>query len=90
MNMGAYFHVAPRLKTCMLGEGRTPPHQMPYVGRPPCASTATGFGKVSSPPGQPSASALTACVLCGRALLQHQVHRSDAAWGCAKNPLRRY
>ena len=47
MNMGAYFHVAPRLKTCMLGEGRSPPHQMPYVGRPPCASTATGFGKVS-------------------------------------------
>lgn len=46
MNMGAYFHVAPRLKTCMLEEGRTPDHQMPYTGRPPCASTATGFGKV--------------------------------------------
>ena len=49
MNMGAYFHVAPRLKTCMLEEGRTPDHQMPYTGRPPCASTATGFGKVWSP-----------------------------------------
>lgn len=48
MNMGAYFHVAPRLKTCMLEEGRSQPHQMPYVGRPPCASTATGFGKVRS------------------------------------------
>ena len=46
MNMGAYFHVAPRLKTCMLEEGRHPDHQMPYTGRPPCASTATGFGKV--------------------------------------------
>jgi 2-oxoglutarate dehydrogenase E1 component len=46
MNMGAYFHVAPRIKTCMLEESRSPPHQMPYAGRPPCASTATGFGKV--------------------------------------------
>ena len=44
--MGAYTHVAPRIKTCMLEEGRTPVHQMPYAGRPPCASTATGFGKV--------------------------------------------
>ena len=49
MNMGAYFHVAPRLKTCMLEEGRSSHHQMPYAGRPPCASTATGFGKVSAP-----------------------------------------
>lgn len=47
MNMGAYFHVAPRFKTCMLEEGsHSPPHQMHYAGRPPCASTATGFGKV--------------------------------------------
>ena len=44
--MGAYHHVAPRIKTCMLEEGRQPPHQLPYAGRPPCASTATGFGKV--------------------------------------------
>ena len=47
--MGAYTHVAPRIKTCMLEEGRTPVHQMPYAGRPPCASTATGFGKVPRP-----------------------------------------
>ena len=49
LNMGAYTHVAPRIKTCMLEEGRTPVHQMPYAGRPPCASTATGFGKVQRP-----------------------------------------
>ena len=54
MNMGAYFHVAPRMKTCMLEEGRSPEHQMPYVGRPPCASTATGFGKVRCCLGWPS------------------------------------
>ncbi|BDA47181.1 2-oxoglutarate dehydrogenase, mitochondrial [Coccomyxa sp. Obi] len=46
MNMGAYFHVAPRLKTCMSEEGHTVPMQLAYAGRPPCASTATGFGKV--------------------------------------------
>ena len=46
--MGAYHHVAPRIKTCMLEEGGAPPHQLPYAGRPPCASTATGFGKVTS------------------------------------------
>ncbi len=49
MNMGAYHHVAPRLKTCMVEERREPPHQIPYAGRPPCASTATGFGKVCNP-----------------------------------------
>ncbi len=63
MNMGAYFHVAPRMKTCMLEEGRSPEHQMPYVGRPPCASTATGFGKVRPCLGGRSFSALTACPL---------------------------
>ncbi len=47
MNMGAYFHVAPRLKTCMSEEGQAVPMQLAYAGRPPCASTATGFGKVS-------------------------------------------
>ena len=46
MNMGAYFHVAPRLKTVMGHEGREAPHQVPYAGRPPSAATATGFGAV--------------------------------------------
>ena len=63
MNMGAYFHVAPRMKTCMLEEGRSPEHQMPYVGRPPCASTATGFGKVKCCLEKPFMYMLTACPL---------------------------
>jgi 2-oxoglutarate dehydrogenase E1 component len=46
MNQGAYFHVAPRLKTCMQAEGRTVPHQVPYAGRGPSAATATGFAEV--------------------------------------------
>lgn len=50
MNMGAYFHVAPRIKTCMSEESRTVPMQLAYAGRPPCASTATGFGKVDPSP----------------------------------------
>ncbi len=44
--MGAYTFVAPRLKTCMIGENREAPHQIPYAGRPPSASTATGFARV--------------------------------------------
>lgn len=53
MNMGAYFHVAPRIKTCMSEESRTVPMQLAYAGRPPCASTATGFGKVGPPAASP-------------------------------------
>ena len=29
MNMGAYFHVAPRLKTCFNENNRASPHQVP-------------------------------------------------------------
>lgn len=43
MNMGAYFHIAPRLKTCMASCNRSSPHQIPYAGRGPSASTATGY-----------------------------------------------
>lgn len=52
MNMGAYWHVEPRIKTCLAAEGR--PVQadngaggyIKYAGRPPSAATATGFGEV--------------------------------------------
>ena len=43
MNMGAYFHIAPRLKTCLSSQGRSSPHQIPYAGRGHSASTATGY-----------------------------------------------
>lgn len=46
MNMGGYAHVAPRLQTCMREEGRQLPDHVPYAGRGPAASTATGFGSV--------------------------------------------
>ena len=46
MNMGAFAHVAPRLATCMRTEGRHLPDHIPYAGRGPSASTATGFGSV--------------------------------------------
>ena len=46
MNMGAYSHVAPRLQTAMLAEGRHLHDHIPYAGRGPSASTATGFGSV--------------------------------------------
>ena len=36
MNMGAYFHVAPRLKTCFNENSRSSPHQV----RPASASAA--------------------------------------------------
>lgn len=51
--MGAYFHVAPRIKTCVGEEGRPIPGQLAYAGRPACASTATGFGKVGPPSPEP-------------------------------------
>ena len=46
MNQGAYFYIAPRLKTCMQAEGMARPHQIPYAGRAPSAATATGFAEV--------------------------------------------
>ncbi len=46
MNMGAYAHVSPRLQTSMLSEGRHLHDHIPYAGRGPSASTATGFGSV--------------------------------------------
>ena len=46
MNMGAYAHVSPRLQTAMLSEGRHLHDHIPYAGRGPSASTATGFGSV--------------------------------------------
>lgn len=47
MNMGAYFHVQPRLISCLKSEGRAVPDgRIAYVGREPSASTATGFGEV--------------------------------------------
>lgn len=44
--MGAYTYVAPRVKTCMMGERRDVPHKIAYVGRPASASTASGFARV--------------------------------------------
>lgn len=46
MNMGAYFHVQPRLESCMRAEGRTTTGRITYAGRDPSASTATGYGEV--------------------------------------------
>lgn len=48
MNMGAYTHIAPRLKTCItaVDPSRSLPHQIPYAGREPSAATATGFASV--------------------------------------------
>lgn len=44
--MGAYTYVAPRIKTCMLGETRGVPHKIAYIGRETSASTASGFARV--------------------------------------------
>lgn len=46
MNMGAYFHIQPRLESCLRAEGRPTTGRVAYAGRPPSASTATGFGQV--------------------------------------------
>lgn len=46
MNMGAYSHVAPRLQTAMMAVDRHLHDHIPYAGRGPSASTATGFGSV--------------------------------------------
>ncbi len=40
-------HVQPRIETCLRAEGKpTGSGRIPYAGRPPSASTATGFGSV--------------------------------------------
>ncbi|GJP55325.1 hypothetical protein CLOM_g14297 [Closterium sp. NIES-68] len=43
MNMGAYAYVAPRLTTVLRSVNRGGFEDIKYVGRPPSASTATGF-----------------------------------------------
>lgn len=47
-NMGAYFHVQPRIISCMLEDGLTVPPggRIKYAGRGPAASTATGYAAV--------------------------------------------
>ena len=48
MNMGAYTHVAPRIKTSInaVDPARGILHQVPYAGREHSASPATGFASV--------------------------------------------
>ncbi|KAL0048536.1 hypothetical protein WJX82_005284 [Trebouxia sp. C0006] len=46
MNMGGYTHICPRLETCMRNEDREVPAHVPYAGRQPSASPATGFSDV--------------------------------------------
>lgn len=46
LNMGAYLHVQPRFQRCLEAVGRNVPLRIEYSGRPPMASTATGFGDV--------------------------------------------
>ena len=43
--MGAYYHIQPRLESCLRAEGRPTTGRITYAGRPPSASTATGFGQ---------------------------------------------
>eukprot|EP00197_Chlamydomonas_leiostraca_P002032 CAMPEP_0202857420 /NCGR_PEP_ID=MMETSP1391-20130828/366_1 /ASSEMBLY_ACC=CAM_ASM_000867 /TAXON_ID=1034604 /ORGANISM="Chlamydomonas leiostraca, Strain SAG 11-49" /LENGTH=1038 /DNA_ID=CAMNT_0049536215 /DNA_START=20 /DNA_END=3136 /DNA_ORIENTATION=- len=45
MNMGAYFHVQPRLVSCLLSLGRSVPAdgRIKYAGRAPSAATSTGY-----------------------------------------------
>eukprot|EP00955_Chlamydomonas_euryale_P010183 109284-Chlamydomonas_euryale.AAC.2 len=45
--MGAYFHIQPRMVSCLKNEGRSiADGRIPFAGRAPSASTATGFGEV--------------------------------------------
>lgn len=46
MNMGAYSYIAPRLATALRSAGRGSFEDIKYVGRPPSAATATGFGSM--------------------------------------------
>ncbi len=55
MNMGAFMHVQPRIDSCLRAEGRSSTGRIPYAGRPPSASTATGFGSVHAQVGDGAA-----------------------------------
>lgn len=46
MNMGAYFHVLPRIHTCHRELGREITGYIKYFGRPPMASPATGYAQL--------------------------------------------
>lgn len=46
MNMGAYWHCQMRIETCLRELGRHTHGRLLYAGRPPMASTASGFGDV--------------------------------------------
>ncbi|KAJ7547681.1 hypothetical protein O6H91_08G098300 [Diphasiastrum complanatum] len=46
MNMGGYTYVSPRMGTAMSKLGRGKFEDVKYVGRPPSAATATGFGSL--------------------------------------------
>lgn len=46
MNMGAYFHVQPRMESCMRAEGRVTTGRVTFAGRPPSASPSTGYAEV--------------------------------------------
>lgn len=46
MNMGAFYHVVPRINSIIRAEGRKTSGRLEYAGRAPSASTATGFGEV--------------------------------------------
>ncbi|XP_002966013.2 2-oxoglutarate dehydrogenase, mitochondrial [Selaginella moellendorffii] len=48
MNMGAFPYMAPRLATAMVSVEHGSFEDLKYVGRPPSAATATGFGSVHS------------------------------------------
>eukprot|EP01024_Parvocaulis_polyphysoides_P004027 TRINITY_DN11032_c0_g1_i2.p6 TRINITY_DN11032_c0_g1~~TRINITY_DN11032_c0_g1_i2.p6 ORF type:complete len:144 (-),score=11.25 TRINITY_DN11032_c0_g1_i2:276-707(-) len=48
MNMGAYFHVLPRLNTCMKAVGRHADGYIKYSGRQASGSTATGYAEQHS------------------------------------------
>ncbi len=46
MNMGPYFHISPRMVTCLASEGREDEAKggrIAYAGRAPSAATATGY-----------------------------------------------
>ncbi|XP_024362659.1 uncharacterized protein [Physcomitrium patens] len=46
MNMGAFTYIAPRIATVLRELSRGKFEDIKYVGRPPAAATATGFGSV--------------------------------------------
>lgn len=46
MNMGAYFHVLPRIHTCHRELGKEITGYIKYFGRPPMASPSTGYAQL--------------------------------------------